>query len=168
MSGYAACADYHGREAFRERRADRRPLAIRGRIVWQDVGGRTRTAPICTRNVSEEGVLVDCIGATPIPLYRLVSLRLERAIRHNPRVPRVLRQGPVLAAVYRIGPPDPTTGAPASYALRLLIEPRCHAAAEDRAALAARGGSDAEHPANLVAMAGSRAPRSASQVALAS
>jgi hypothetical protein len=166
MSGYGTNAEYHGREAFRARRADRRPLAIGGRIVWEDLGGRTRTAPIRTRDVSELGVLVDCIGATPIPLYRLVSLRLERAIRHDTRVPRVLRQGPVLAAVYRIGPIDPKTSAPSTYALRLLIEPRRQTTpGHDRLAVGAAG-PELAYPAHLGVA--SRHQSAASAVALAS
>jgi hypothetical protein len=30
----------------------------------------------------------------------------------------------VLSAVYRVGPCEPSTGAPSGYALRLLVDPR--------------------------------------------
>jgi len=37
-----------------------------------------RFASVVTRDVSEEGVYLECRGGEPIPLYRLVYLQLER------------------------------------------------------------------------------------------
>ena len=53
-----------------------------GQIVWKDARGTTRMASVVTRDVSEHGVLVDCLSGTPIPLYRLVHFQVDREARH--------------------------------------------------------------------------------------
>ncbi len=81
-------------------------------------------ARILTRDVSDLGVAVDCLEGSPIPLFRLVYVQIDRAARETtPDLPDPLRRPAVLSAVYRIGPTSPATGLPGSYALRLLVEP---------------------------------------------
>ena len=80
-------------------------------------------ASVVTRDVSEHGVSVDCLGGTPIPLYRLVYFQLDRDARHRPDLPPTLRKSSVLSAVFRVGPCSDVTGVPTDYALRLLVEP---------------------------------------------
>ena len=108
-----------------ERRSSaRKSLAVSGRIVWRDARGTTRFASVVTRDVNDEGVFVECVNGTPIPLYRLTHLQLDvaaAAVRYE--LPPSLRRGKVLAAVCRVAPSEPRTGRPQGYALRLLIEP---------------------------------------------
>jgi hypothetical protein len=58
----------------------------------------------------------------PIPLYRLVQFQLERDVRETEGIPRCLRQGRVLTAMYRVAPKTKSTAH--GLALRLLVEPR--------------------------------------------
>jgi hypothetical protein len=97
---------------------------VPGRLTWKDDRGMPRFASVVTRDVSDEGVYLECRGGEPIPLYRLVYLQLEREGREVTTLPDVLRDGRVLSAIYRVGPSEPATGAPSGYALRLLIDPR--------------------------------------------
>jgi hypothetical protein len=106
------------------RRAERVPVSVPGRLTWKDDRGVQRFASVMTRDVSEEGVYLDCRSGEPIPLYRLVYLQIEREGRESSDLPTTLRDGRVLSAVYRVGPCEPSTGAPSGYALRLLIDPR--------------------------------------------
>jgi len=106
-----------------KRSSQRRPLRVPGQLVWKDSRGTTRLARVVTRDVSDYGVSVDCIDGTSIPLYRLVYVQIDRdARRGDDDLPEALRK-PVLSAVYRVGPCQQSTGTPASYALRLLVEP---------------------------------------------
>ena len=105
------------------RRAERRPLALPGRVTWKDSRGTTRFASVVTRNVSETGVFIEWSEPASIPLYRLVSFQLEREARNAEGVPSVLRSGKVLSAVYRLGAFQKSTGTPEGYGLRLLVEP---------------------------------------------
>jgi hypothetical protein len=84
----------------------------------------TRFATVVTRDVSEQGAYLECRGSQAIPLHRLVYLQLEREARDCETLPRPLRDGRVLSAIYRVGPSEPTTGTPSGYAVRLLIEPQ--------------------------------------------
>jgi hypothetical protein len=108
--------------------AERRRLAVPGQIVWKDSRGTTRMAPVVTRDVSEYGVCVECLGGIPIPLYRLVYFQVDREARNRPDLPASLRKSNVLSAVFRVGPCQQSTGAPSEYALRLMVEP-AHVAA---------------------------------------
>ncbi len=107
-----------------KRQAERLAIEVPGQIVWKDAKGTTRMVFVITRNVSEQGVRVECLSGTPIPQYRLVGLsggprgaspsgpprgaaQVERAVRHLPR-----RRMP---AGHRRAARD--------YALRLLVEP---------------------------------------------
>jgi hypothetical protein len=114
-------------------------VRVPGQLVWKDARGSTRLARIMTRNVSELGVAVDCLDGTPIPLYRLVYVQIDRTARESSgELPAPLRRPAVLSAVYRVGPSRQTTGTPDTYALRLLVEPerssRARAAADGAAA----------------------------------
>jgi hypothetical protein len=82
-----------------------------------------RFATVLVRNISMHGAYVECLSGTPIPLHRLVVLQTERDADGRVDVPASLRHGRVLSAVYRVDPPQASTGVPEGYGLRLLIEP---------------------------------------------
>ena len=63
-----------------------------------------------------------------IPLYRLVQFQLEREAREADALPETFRQSRILSAVYRVSPPTPQ-GKPQGLALRLMVDPKRHAAA---------------------------------------
>jgi len=65
----------------------------------------------------------------PIPLYRLVYFQVDRSVRGRADLPAPLRKTTVLSAIFRVGPVSDDTGAPAEYALRLLVEPERQQAA---------------------------------------
>ena len=106
-----------------KRAAERRRIAVPGQIVWKDAKGTTRMAAVVTRDVSEHGVSVDCLGGMPIPLFRLVYFQVDREARNRLDLPAALRKSSVLSAVFRVGPCRQATGAPSEYALRMLVEP---------------------------------------------
>jgi hypothetical protein len=108
-----------------ERRAaaERRAVALPARLTWKDQRGATRFASVVTRDVSEFGVYVECETGVSIPLYRLVQFQLERDVRESDGLPKTLRQGRVLSAVYRIASPSPKSPCQ-GLALRLMVEPR--------------------------------------------
>lgn len=106
-----------------KRISERRPVAVPGQIVWKDARGTTRMASVVTRDVSEHGVAVACLSGAAIPLYRLVYFQIDRDARNRPDLPPALRKANVLSAVFRVGAFSQATGAPAEYALRLLVEP---------------------------------------------
>jgi hypothetical protein len=116
---------------YEKRTEDRHPIAVPGQILWKDARGNTRTAAVVTRDVSAHGVSVDCLGGTPIPLYRLVYFQVDRAERSRADLPAPLRKPTVLSAVFRVGPFSDVTGAPSEYALRLLVEPQRQAVPAD-------------------------------------
>lgn len=91
--------------------------------MWKDGRGSTRFTSVTTRNVSDQGVFIECETPTAIPLYRLVHLQLERDARERDDIPQPLRDGKVLSAVYRVGRYRSQTGTPEGYGLRLLLEP---------------------------------------------
>lgn len=113
-----------GTHARAEKRATERwPITVPGQIVWKDARGTTRMASVITKDVSEHGVRVECLGGVPIPLYRLVYFQLDRNLRERVELPAALRKANVLSAIFRVGPASQATGAPTDYALRLLVEP---------------------------------------------
>ena len=117
----------------------RRKVRVPGRLTWRDTTGTLRFASVITRDVSDVDVFVECQMPASIPLYRLVHFQVERTARGSQELPRVLQQGKVMSAVYRVGPYRAATGTPQGYALRLLVEPYCTAsrqAAADVAAIA--------------------------------
>lgn len=106
-----------------KRTAERRPLTVPGHIVWKDARGNTKLSEVVTRDVSENGVSVECLNGVPIPLYRLVYFQVARDARNRHELPPALRKPNVLSAIFRVGADNQKTGAPAEYALRLLVEP---------------------------------------------
>jgi hypothetical protein len=117
-----------------KRSSERRALTLPARLTWKDQRGTTRFASVVTRNVSDYGVYVECQSAVAIPLYRLVQFQLEREVRDADALPESLRTGRVLSAVYRVSPPSRSV--PQGFALRLMVDPRRAAAAEQRRATA--------------------------------
>jgi hypothetical protein len=102
-------------------------LVLQGRVTWKDARGATRFASVVTRDVSDTGIFIEWRESTSIPLYRLVTFQLERDVRHVAGLPPALRTGKVLSAVYRAGEFQKSTGTPAGYGLRLLVDPVMHA-----------------------------------------
>ena len=121
------------RTTITPRRSERHPLVLPARVTWKDARGALRFASVVTRDVSEDGIFIEWTEASTIPLYRLVTLQLERDARNIDGVPQALRTGKVLSAVYRAGDFQKSTGTPEGYGLRLLVEPsmRAHVAASD-------------------------------------
>jgi hypothetical protein len=106
-----------------QRASERRRLSIPARLTWKDANGAVRFVSVTTRDVSDVGVFVECETGSVIPLYRLVHLQMERPAEEGEPLPRRLRQGRVLSAVWRVAPCKRTTGTPAGYALRFLVDP---------------------------------------------
>ena len=104
------------------RRSERRPLVLPCRVTWKDARGTMRFASVVTRDVSDTGVFIEWSESTSIPLYRLVTFQLERDARNADGIPPALRNGRVLSAVYRAGEFQRSTGTPAGYGLRFLVE----------------------------------------------
>jgi hypothetical protein len=102
-------------------------IAVPARITWKDASGAVRFTSVMTRDVSDAGAFVECETGAAIPLYRLVQLQVERSAASNLQLPMRLREGRVLAAVWRVGPCRRSTGTPSGYALRFLIEPQVEA-----------------------------------------
>ena len=105
-----------------KRAGERQPIIVPGQIVWKDTRGTTRMAPVRTRDVSINGVCVECLGGVPIPQFRLVYFQIDREARNRPDLPPTLRKSSVLSAIMRVGPCTQETGAPSEYALRLLVD----------------------------------------------
>ena len=118
-----------GQPRLDKRSSERRRLSVPGQIVWKDARGTTRMASVVTRDVSDHGVSVECLGGTPIPLFRLVYFQIDRDARNRPDLPAALRKSSVLSAIFRVGPCQQTTGAPSDYALRMLVEPQAQSPA---------------------------------------
>lgn len=108
---------------IRRRSAERRKLSLAARLTWKDAAGAVRFVSVTTRDISEAGAFVEADAAAAIPLYRLVHVQLERNGRELAGVPEMLRDGRVLSAVWRVAPCKSTTGTPAGYALRFLVDP---------------------------------------------
>lgn len=109
--------------AHRDRIGRRRRLRVPGRLTWRDGSGTLRFASVVTRDVSDVDMFVECQVPASLPLYRLTHFQAERSAGEAADLPPGLRNGKVLAAVYRVGPFKPSTGTPTGYALRLLVEP---------------------------------------------
>ena len=99
-------------------------LSLPARITWKDASGAVRFTSVMTRDVSDAGLFVDVDAGAAIPLYRLVTVQLERTVRDTDGVPARLRDGRVLSAVWRVAPCRRATGTPSGYALRFLLEPQ--------------------------------------------
>jgi len=105
-----------------KRTSTRRPVELAARLTWKDQRGATRFASVIARNVSDFGIYVECPTPVSIPLYRLVQIQLEREDRNTDGIPRALRHGRVLSAVYRVAPRS--RALPQGFALRLMVEPK--------------------------------------------
>ena len=113
-----------GSQPWSDKRAsERRSLSVPGQIVWKDARGNTKLTEVVTRDVSEQGVSVECLNGAAIPLYRLVYFQVARDARHSADLPPALRKPNVLSAIFRVGADNRATGAPSEYALRILVEP---------------------------------------------
>ena len=88
-----------GGSRYEKRTEDWHPIEVPGQILWKDAKGNTRVASVVTRDVSPHGVSVDCLGGTPIPMYRLVYFQVDRAARSRTDLPAPLRKSSVLSAV---------------------------------------------------------------------
>ena len=86
-----------------KRTSERHDMAVPGQIVWKDAKGNTKLTSVMTRNVSENGVAVECLNGAAIPLYRLVYFQVDREARHRPGLPEALRKPNVLSAIFRVG-----------------------------------------------------------------
>jgi len=106
-----------------KRTSERRHVEVPGQIVWKDARGNTKLTSVVTRDVSDFGVSVECLGGASIPLYRLVYFQIDRDARQRADLPAALRKPNVLSAVFRVGADNPAIGGPSGYALRLLVEP---------------------------------------------
>jgi hypothetical protein len=127
-------ADGQGLRPAHQRSSRRIDVALPARLTWKDQRGTTRFASVVARNVSEQGVYVECEPSVSIPLYRLVQFQLEREVR-EPAVPSVLSRGRILSAVYRVSK-GTVSGKPAGLALRLMVEPKRAAGTEETRATA--------------------------------
>jgi hypothetical protein len=121
-------ADYrtHGKSV--KRSSERVALTVPARITWKDASGAVRFASVKTRDISDAGVFVECEAGAAIPLYRLVHFQVERGLSMNHQLPTQLHEGRVLSAVWRVAPCRRSTGTPAGYALRFLVDPEASAA----------------------------------------
>ena len=105
------------------RASERRNIAVPGQIVWKDAKGTTRMAAVVTRDVSEHGVSVDCLGGCRSRCSAWSTSRWIASSAPGSDLPAALRKSSVLSAVFRVGPCRQATGAPSEYALRMLVEP---------------------------------------------
>jgi hypothetical protein len=115
------------RPASTDRAAERIAAILPARLMWKDQRGTARFAAVVTRNVSQYGAYVECTTPVSLPLYRLVQFQLERDAKESDGLPESFRHGRLLAAVYRITPPN-ASGRGQGIALRLMIEPKRKAA----------------------------------------
>src|SRR2546430_923877 len=111
------------RAVVNQRAAERRAVALPARLTWKDQHGTVRFATVITRDVSEQGVFVECHSAVAISLYRLVQFQLEREVREADALPDSFRQGRILSAVYRVSPAT-ASGKRQGLALRLIVDPK--------------------------------------------
>ena len=123
------------RQTVNKRACDRTPVMLPARLTWKDQRGASRFASVVTRDVSEFGVFIECTSPISIPLFRLVQFQLERDAREIDAVPASLRQGRLLAAVYRVHQPT-RPGGRQGIALRLMVDPRRRANAPTGDAIA--------------------------------
>ncbi|MEQ1728206.1 MAG: hypothetical protein ABL982_07470 [Vicinamibacterales bacterium] len=124
----SAWADPLSRPTSNARIAERTNIMLPARLTWKDQRGSTRFASVITRDVSEFGVFVECQSPISINKFRLIHFQLERDVRDSDGLPESLRQGRLLSAVYRITPPN--SGGRQGFALRLMVDPKRHHAAE--------------------------------------
>lgn len=118
------------RRSADKRKSVRTHVMLPARLTWKDQRGTARFASVMTRDVSEFGVFVELQSPVSIGLFRLTQFQLERDARDTRDLPESLRQGRLLAAVYRVHPPT-RTGGRQGLALRLMVDPRRAVAVDD-------------------------------------
>jgi hypothetical protein len=126
----AAWADPLSRPTSNKRATERISVMLPARLTWKDERGTTRFASVITRDVSEFGVFVECPSPISITQFRLVQFQLEKGVGELTGVPDSLRQGRLLAAVYRVNRPT-KGGARQGLALRLMVDPRRRLQSDD-------------------------------------
>ena len=84
-----------------QRKAEHTKVMLPARLTWKDQRGSTRFASVILR-ISEFGVYVESQSPTSISRFRLVHFQLERDVRGVAGLPRSVRRGRLLAAVYRV------------------------------------------------------------------
>jgi hypothetical protein len=117
-----------------KRSSERRTITVPARLTWKDQRGTTRFASVVAKNVSDHGLYVESLSPLSLSLFRLVQVQFEREGRDAAGIPSTLRDGRTLSAVYRITPPN--SGGRQGFALRLMVDPKRHHAAEVAAARA--------------------------------
>ena len=120
-----------------QRGAERRAIIMPARLAWKDQRGTDRFASVVTRDVSDLGIFIESPKSLSIPLYRLVHFQIEPSVRAIYELPRSLRQGRILTAVYRVLPANQDTQY--GMALRLMVDPGPAAAREFASANAGSG-----------------------------
>ena len=136
----SAWADPLSRSTRNQRKAERIKVMLPARLTWKDQRGSTRFASVITRDISEFGVYVECQSPISISRFRLVHFQLERDVRDVAGLPESVRQGRLLAAVYRVHAPT-RTGGRQGIALRLMVDPRRCAQADALELVAASAGA---------------------------
>jgi hypothetical protein len=111
------------RRPVEKRKSERTHVMLPARLTWKDQRGTTRFASVMTRDISEYGVFVELPSPVSIGLFRLTQFQLERDARDTRGLPHAVRQGRLLAAVYRVHPPT-RAGGRQGLALRLMVDPR--------------------------------------------
>lgn len=119
----AVRAESLSRSTVNNRRSERLHVVLPARLTWKDQRGIPRFATVVTRNISETGVFVECQTPVAITKFRLVHFQLEREVRDSDGLPEQLKQGRLLAAVYRVIAPT-RAGGRQGLALRLMVDPR--------------------------------------------
>src|SRR5258708_38765179 len=89
-----------------KRVSERRRLSVPGQIVWKDARGNTKLAEVVTRDVSEQGVSVECLNGAAIPLYRLVYFHGARDARPTAELPPPPPHPHRASAAFRGGAPN--------------------------------------------------------------
>jgi hypothetical protein len=121
------------RRSVDKRKSARTHVMLPARLTWKDQRGTARFASVMTRDVSDFGVFVELQSPVSIGLFRLTQFQFERDARDAREIPDALKQGRLLAAVYRVHPPT-RTGGRQGLALRLMVDPR-RAPVDDAAAV---------------------------------
>ncbi len=116
-------SEHTTRRPAEKRKSERTHVVLPARLTWKDQRGTVKWASVTTRDISEYGVFVELPTPVSIGLFRLAQFQLERDARDLRGVPHALRQGRLLAAVYRVHPPT-RAGGRQGLALRLMVDPR--------------------------------------------
>ena len=119
-------APYH-----RQRAGERHAVTLPALLTWKDRRGALHLTHAVTRNVSQQGVYVECSSHVSIPLYRLVLFQVVCHVSRSDGLPESLRRGAMLSAVYRVTLPTSSTE-PRGLALRLMVGSQSDRTGRDR------------------------------------